>query len=124
VFILDFRTSINTRHHCVSHQGLLSPVVLLYNDLFLTFTECSSLTSELPSIPDSTVCHIKDTCSSVSCCFNVDKIGQSFEASVQIDPCTFLLTITIEKLKFQKNMLEIQWGTPIQMWLFGLLRVE
>ena len=103
---------------------LLSPVVLLYSDLFLTFTESLSLTSELPSIPDSTVCHIKDTCSSVSCCFNVDKIGQSFEASVQIDPCTFLLTITIEKLKFQKNMLEIQWGTPIQMWLFGLLRVE
>jgi hypothetical protein len=95
-----------------------------HTDLFLTFTECSSLTSELPSIPDTTVCHINDTCSSVSCCFNVDKIGQSFEASIQIDPCTFSLTITIERLTLQKNLLDIQRGTPIQMWLFGLLRVE
>jgi hypothetical protein len=46
----------------------------------------------------SETCHIKATCSSVSCCFNVDKIRQSFEASIQIDPCTFSLTITIEKL--------------------------
>ncbi|XP_076076023.1 uncharacterized protein LOC143046845 [Mytilus galloprovincialis] len=86
--------------------------------------DCDTLTSDLPLLPGATVCHILETCTSVSCCFSVDKIGQSFQASVDIDPCRSLLTVSIEKFTLQKNLLDFQWGTPVEMWLFGLLRIE
>ncbi|VDI79784.1 Hypothetical predicted protein [Mytilus galloprovincialis] len=86
--------------------------------------DCDTLTSDLPLLPGTTVCHIQESCSSVSCCFNVDKIGQSFQASVDIDPCRSLLTVSIEKFTLQKNLFDFQWGTPVGMWLFGLLRLE
>ncbi|CAC5375019.1 unnamed protein product [Mytilus coruscus] len=86
--------------------------------------DCDTLTSDLPLLPGTTVCHIQDTCTSVSCCFSVDKIRQSFQASVDIDPCRSLLTFTIDKFTLQKNLLDFQWGTPVEMWLFGLLRLE
>ncbi|CAC5409208.1 unnamed protein product [Mytilus coruscus] len=86
--------------------------------------DCDTLTSDLPLLPGTTVCHIQETCTLVSCCFSVDKIGQSFQASVDIDPCRSLLTVTIEKFRLQKNLLDFQWGTPVEMWLFGLLRLE
>ncbi|CAG2251944.1 unnamed protein product [Mytilus edulis] len=86
--------------------------------------DCDTLTSDLPLLPGTTVCHIQESCSSVSCCFNVDKIGQSFQASVDIDLCRSLLTVSIEKFTLQKNLFDFQWGTPVGMWLFGLLRLE
>ncbi|XP_052071180.1 uncharacterized protein LOC127709616 [Mytilus californianus] len=85
--------------------------------------DCDTLTSDLPLLPGTTVCHIQESCTSVSCCFNVDKIGQSFQASVDIDPCRSLLTVTIEKFTLQKNLLDFLWGTLVEMWLFGLFRI-
>ena len=87
-------------------------------------TDCTSLTTTLPSLPDNTVCHITESCNSVQCCINVDKIGQSFEASIDIDPCKLILKIRIEKLKFEKSLLDFQWGTPVEMWLFGLVKIR
>ncbi|VDI38368.1 Hypothetical predicted protein [Mytilus galloprovincialis] len=86
--------------------------------------DCDTLTSDLPLLPGTTICDIHETCTSVSCCFSVDKIGQSFQASVDIDPCRSLLTVSIETFTVQKNLLDLQWGTPVELWLFGLLRLQ
>ena len=65
-----------------------------------------------------------ESCNSVQCCINVDKIGRSFEASIDIDPCKLVLKIRIEKLTFEKSLLDYQWGKPVEMWLFGLVRIR
>lgn len=81
------------------------------------------MTTSLPSLPGNTACYITDNCNTVQCCTSVDKIGQSYEAGVSIDLCLFKLNVRIEKLELNKDLLNIQWDTPVEMWLFGLVRV-
>ncbi|CAG2248496.1 unnamed protein product [Mytilus edulis] len=84
---------------------------------------CNPMTTSLPSLPGNTACYITDNCNTVQCCTSVDKIGQSYEAEVSIDLCLFKLNVRIEKLELNKDLLNLQWGTPVEMWLFGLVRV-
>lgn len=82
------------------------------------------MATSLPSLPVNTACYITDTCDTVQCCTMVDKIGQSYEAEVSIDLCLLKLNIRIEKLQLNKDLINFQWGTPVEMWLFGLVRVR
>ncbi|CAC5401975.1 unnamed protein product [Mytilus coruscus] len=90
----------------------------------IIMTGCKPMTTSLPSLPGNTACYITDTCNTVQCCTNVDKIGQSYEAEVSIDQCLLKLSVRIEKLQLNKDLLNFQWGVPVEMWLFGLVRVR
>ncbi|XP_063420822.1 uncharacterized protein LOC134706043 [Mytilus trossulus] len=86
--------------------------------------ECNQSMAALPSNTGPIGCHISDTCSSVDCCITLEKIGWSFETFVNIEPCLFKLTVAIEQLQFSKWLFDYEWGYPVQVWLFGFIRME
>lgn len=55
-------------------------------------------------------CLIKDTCTAVSCCMDVDFLQRAFEAYVTIDPCDYYLEVGIEKLKFNISLNDYTFG--------------
>lgn len=55
-------------------------------------------------------CLIKDTCTSVSCCMDVNFLQRAFETYVTIDPCNYLLEVGIEKLYFNVSLNDFTFG--------------
>ncbi|XP_052081233.1 uncharacterized protein LOC127719257 [Mytilus californianus] len=86
--------------------------------------ECNQSMAALPSNTGPIGCHIGDTCNAVDCCITLEKIGRSFETFINIEPCLFKLTVAIEQLQFSKWLFDYEWGYPVQVWLFGFIRME
>ncbi|CAG2257233.1 unnamed protein product [Mytilus edulis] len=57
-----------------------------------------------PSIPSSAMCSLHSSCTSVDCCVNIDFLQRGFRASVDLDPCTHVLTFSIERLQEQISL--------------------
>lgn len=89
------------------------------------FTECNgTLLTALPSLAgEDIVCYITSSCETVQCCINVPIISTTFNARLNVDPCNFLMTVEIEKLKFTKKLFDYEWGLEEQVWLFGVVRM-
>ncbi|VDI33335.1 Hypothetical predicted protein, partial [Mytilus galloprovincialis] len=86
--------------------------------------ECNQSMAVLPSDIEPVGCHIGDTCNAIDCCITLDKIGRSFKTFINIEPCLFKLTVAIEQLQFSKWLFDYEWGYPVQVWLFGFIRME
>lgn len=71
--------------------------------------DCQMAVSTTPLSGDLT-CLIKDTCTSVSCCMDVNFLQRAFETYVTIDPCNYLLEVGIEKLYFNVSLNDFTFG--------------
>ena len=61
-------------------------------------------------ISDSLTCLIKDTCTSINCCLEVEFMKTSFEAYLELDACNDWLEVGIEKLSFSLSLKDIKFG--------------
>lgn len=61
-------------------------------------------------ISDSLTCLIKDTCTSINCCLEVEFMKTSFEAYLELDACNDWLEVGIEKLSFNISLKDITYG--------------
>ncbi|VDI03913.1 Hypothetical predicted protein, partial [Mytilus galloprovincialis] len=86
--------------------------------------ECNQSMAALPNNTEPVGCHISDTCNAIDCCITLEKIGRSFKTFINIEPCLFKLTVAIEQLQFSKLLFDYEWGYPVQVWLFGFIRME
>lgn len=71
---------------------------------------CTSSVPVLPTITDS-VCHLKADCTSVECCTDIGFLQRTFKTSVTLDPCNFLLTVSIERMTREITLTGYSWGT-------------
>lgn len=62
-------------------------------------------------ISDSVTCLIKDTCTAVSCCMDIDFLQRSFESYITIDACNHWIHVGIEKLSFNISFDDLSFGT-------------
>lgn len=62
-------------------------------------------------ISDSVTCLIKDTCTAVSCCMDIDFLQRSFESYITIDACNHWIYVGIEKLSFNISFDDLSFGT-------------
>lgn len=64
----------------------------------------------LPKLPDSTRCNIRESCTAVSCCMNVDFLKRAFNTRVEVDTCNYKLKFGIEKLDQEIDLFNYKWG--------------
>ena len=93
---------------------------MLYNS---PFTECSKLDIDL-KLPEMMTCSIPTHCTAVECCINVPLIGRSVSVSVDLDACSYQLTVTIEKFKKHIRLFEYEWGTWEKIDIKGVFILE
>ena len=110
--VISFNTSIITTTFCI-----ITCIFVLddFNWLTVKFLRqfvivaCVSSVPVLPAIVDS-VCHLKADCNSVECCTEVPFLRKTFRTSVTLDPCNFLLTVSIERMTREITLTGYSWG--------------
>ncbi|XP_052081925.1 uncharacterized protein LOC127719726 isoform X2 [Mytilus californianus] len=87
--------------------------------------ECNNVSSgDLTLLPSSELlCHIAADCNAVSCCAKSDVLKRDFYVAVTLDTCNYILTIQLENLIIEKELLNYVWGSTENMNLYGVLRV-
>lgn len=76
------------------------------------FVECPTKLS-LFKIRGTTACNIKESCTAVSCCVEVGKLGRTFEVVLDIDFCNQKITFGIEKLTETLSLQMFEFGKYI-----------
>uniref|UniRef100_K1PXP9 Uncharacterized protein n=1 Tax=Magallana gigas TaxID=29159 RepID=K1PXP9_MAGGI len=87
-----------------------------------TPTACKARPPILTS--NSISCHINASCTGISCCFDDDITGLTYQISVTVDSCEETLVITLEKMKFEISLFDYPMGTKSTAQLFGILQLE
>ena len=92
---------------------------------FFAITECSSSSTiiSVPLPPDVT-CYLSNTCTGIDCCAQVDMLGLSINAFVDLDPCNNTLTVGIEKFIYKTSILDIDFGTVQTFSMFGFANIR
>ncbi|XP_062593831.1 uncharacterized protein LOC134255325, partial [Saccostrea cucullata] len=75
-------------------------------------------------ITDSVSCLIKDTCTAVSCCMDIDFLQRSFETYVTVDACNYWIFVGIEKLSFNISLDDMLFGTENKFYLNSVIRID
>lgn len=101
---LKLITELN--HHVCEINGCFSPIHSVFN---FYFKECPA---NLPlfKIRGTNNCNIKNTCTAVSCCVEVGKVGRTFEFMMDIDFCNQKFTVGIEKLVEEVSLNMFEYG--------------
>ncbi|XP_062616058.1 uncharacterized protein LOC134277763, partial [Saccostrea cucullata] len=71
----------------------------------------------------SASCNIKESCTAVSCCIEVGKIGRTFEVELDIDFCNQKITFGIEKLTESLSLQLFDFGTRKEMVIMGVVKL-
>lgn len=67
--------------------------------LIYFYLACASLPDLLP-LPGTVACHLSSSCTALDCCVSSSKLGQSFRAYLDVDPCTSRITVGIDDWTF------------------------
>lgn len=77
----------------------------------------------LADLHTNIMCNIPSYCSGVECCVHSDILDYDFKVEVNIQACDKMLVVTIERLHVDISLVEDQFETEGQYWLFGVVRV-
>ena len=66
-------------------------------------------------------CTLSGRCTEVSCCMESVRINRAFQFHLKIDPCKMKLIFSIEKMQFERSLLDNVWGMYI---LLSTLKYE
>lgn len=83
--------------------------------------DCAAVTGLSPLTSDPLNCHLDSNCNKVSCCVDSTFTSRTFEAVMDIDPCTRTLTLEIEDLKAVIPWSEIKWSEFFCFRLFYIV---
>ena len=73
-------------------------------------TGCPESAINLPDLPASVSCTVTERCTSVECCIKSDRLQRNFHTVLNIDPCHYNMTVGIDRLRFNVNILDKPWG--------------
>lgn len=66
--------------------------------------------SIVQSLPQKVSCHVGESCTEISCCTDTEMIARSLETKLIIAPCDFKLTVGIDRLSFDVDLFDFEWG--------------
>lgn len=87
-------------------------MIFSFNNVFLHL-DCAAVTSLSTLTSDPLNCYLDSNCNKVSCCVDSRFSSRTFEAVMDINPCTRMLTLEIEGLKAVVPWSEIKWGMDV-----------
>ncbi|KAL5015120.1 hypothetical protein ScPMuIL_009390 [Solemya velum] len=79
---------------------------------------------ELPTLEGAYGCAISDSCTGVDCCLEAETIDRSFNVFLSIDGCNNKFSVGIEKLTFEKMLINYNWGVTEKIYLKNVVRLE
>lgn len=82
-------------------------------------TVCPLSFVNLPSLPNVVSCSVPKYCTAVDCCLDVEQIGLSLRAYIDINMCTYIISGGIENQTFSFSLLNYEWGK--EYWNIRLL---
>ncbi|XP_060596420.1 uncharacterized protein LOC132750448 [Ruditapes philippinarum] len=82
------------------------------------------LSVDVDPLSNIMTCNLGESCSSVDCCIDVYLLERSFNVQFNLDPCTNMLEVSIEKLTFDVPLSDITYGTPSRFCLYGMVCIE
>ncbi|VDI36462.1 Hypothetical predicted protein, partial [Mytilus galloprovincialis] len=85
------------------------------NGSYVPHSRCGNVVNK-PVLPTNTHCYIPESCTSFKCCQDIEVISSTFETSIELDPCNFLLRIRIEKLAFDMTFFDFAWDFSYNKW--------
>ena len=77
------------------------------------FSECAFGMVDLPDISPEANCTLQPHCTAIDCSIFSPRLGRSFHAAVDIDPCHARMMVQIEKMNFNVGLLEKQYGKNV-----------
>ena len=77
----------------------------------------------LKDLPENIVCNIPSYCTGVECCIYSDSIDYNFKMDINIDACSKMMTVNIERLFVDISLVEDQFQIKGEYWLFGVVRL-
>ncbi|KAK3612537.1 hypothetical protein CHS0354_024514 [Potamilus streckersoni] len=83
-----------------------------------------SLDITLHYLPAEAACYIPSTCSGVECCIDVNLVRRSFHVYTMLDECNSVLTVGIEKLKFNISLQDFKWDKINKFYLHGVIKID
>ncbi|KAK3101942.1 hypothetical protein FSP39_007535 [Pinctada imbricata] len=83
----------------------------------------TSLPESLSSLNSGIVGNIKSKCTEVSFCYQSDNVNRNFEFTVDIDSCSSLLTVSVEKYSHQVSLFDFTYGKTEMFSLGGAVNV-
>ncbi|XP_063447893.1 uncharacterized protein LOC134727441 [Mytilus trossulus] len=86
-------------------------------------TACGELIT-LPQLPAYTRCRLPSYCTGAQCCSNIGYLGRKLEAFVLVDPCSYSVSIGLEKRNINVTLLEFTQGSWQMVTLGNLLRLQ
>ncbi|XP_063431651.1 uncharacterized protein LOC134714342 [Mytilus trossulus] len=86
-------------------------------------TACGELIT-LPQLPAYTRCRLPSYCTGAQCCSNIGYLGRKLEAFVLVDPCSYSVSIGLEKRNINVTLLEFTQGSWQTVTLGNLLRLQ
>ncbi|CAG2244639.1 unnamed protein product [Mytilus edulis] len=74
---------------------------------------------KLLKLPESAVCNLGQSCTSVNCCVKDNLLRKTFNVWVDLDPCTYKLKFGIEKLSHEIDLFGYKWGDEILIFKYS-----
>ena len=77
----------------------------------------------MASLPDYMSCYISEKCTEIECCADIELIGRSIHLTLALDPCHSILDVGIESYFHSLNLLDVELGTEMDVWIAGIFRL-
>ena len=79
---------------------------------------------KVPTVPAHTACVIAASCTGVTCCADVTRIGRSVRAFLNIDACEHVLMLGFEQFQFNVSLLNTELGVQKSFHLDQVFKIE
>ncbi|VDH98961.1 Hypothetical predicted protein [Mytilus galloprovincialis] len=74
--------------------------------------------------PTETTCYTLPDCTGFQCCVDASVIGRSFLYKISVDACKYKLTVGIEGLEYEQNLLTYKFGTQDKFYINGVFKMD
>ncbi|CAC5411203.1 unnamed protein product [Mytilus coruscus] len=74
--------------------------------------------------PTETTCYTLPDCTGFQCCVDASVIGRSFLYKISVDACKYKLTVAIEGLEYEQNLLTYKFGTQDKFYINGVFKMD
>ncbi|VDI67222.1 Hypothetical predicted protein [Mytilus galloprovincialis] len=85
--------------------------------------DCSNITTPLVQLNQSVVCHITESCDTVTCCAEIPVLKRYVYASVNLRTCDYILDVYLEEQHFEFNLMDYEWGKIENVQIHGVLQL-
>lgn len=85
-------------------------LLLTFTVLFRFIVVCQGVSHLNNLTTENVTCYLDYSCSLLNCCISVEKIDRSMSVQLKFDQCTQKLTVNLERVKIEVDLLSFEYG--------------